>query len=228
MSNEEGGREAEWIEVAPLRVMKLSLSDGDLGFLLDLYDELLANEGESEDASGKLAGFIRKGAQIDLPVHPGAGGAVWARARARVLELVVAMARRYVVGASSYVDRVAEMWADFDVRPASMWFVKQLHGDFNPVHTHSTTLSGIIYLRVPDQINEENYPAGYLGLIHGRSWDPLRFDFGGCRTVRPVAGDCYVFPSWLSHVVYPFEGSGERVCLPFNVWAAPVSKNRRP
>ncbi|HIA71042.1 TPA: hypothetical protein EYN98_34355 [Candidatus Poribacteria bacterium] len=34
---------------------------------------------------------------------------------------------------------------------------------------------------------------------------------------RPVVGDIYLFPNWLEHMVYPFEGKGERRSVAFNV-----------
>ena len=38
--------------------------------------------------------------------------------------------------------------------------------------------------------------------------------------LKPEVGKFYMFPSWLQHMVYPFEGPGERrtVAANLNVW----------
>ena len=35
--------------------------------------------------------------------------------------------------------------------------------------------------------------------------------------IIPVVGDLYLFPAWLTHLVYPFEGAGERISYSFNL-----------
>ena len=34
---------------------------------------------------------------------------------------------------------------------------------------------------------------------------------------KPQIGDLYIFPSWLSHQVYPFRSEGERRSMAFNI-----------
>ena len=41
----------------------------------------------------------------------------------------------------------------------------------------------------------------------------------------PAAGHLLLFPSWLEHRVEPFEGSGERISLAFNVCNPPAAKD---
>ena len=35
--------------------------------------------------------------------------------------------------------------------------------------------------------------------------------------IKPEVGDFYIFPSWLTHQVYPFRSEGERRSMAFNV-----------
>ena len=69
----------------------------------------------------------------------------------------------------------------------SSWVVSQYAGDFNPLHIHDSQLSGVLFLKM-------------------HSW-----------LVKPQIGDLYLFPSWLSHQVYPFRSEGERRSMAFNI-----------
>ena len=117
----------------------------------------------------------------------------------------------------------------FKIGIANGWYVRQFDGDFNPVHQHTgCQLSCIGFLKLPDDINElwkeedkDHSPsAGYINFIYG---------FAGlncenvCR-VKPQVGDFYMFPNWLSHMVYPFRSKfkkpdtkGERRSFSLNI-----------
>ena len=59
------------------------------------------------------------------------------------------------------------------------WIVSQYKHEYNPVHTHSGNFSGVIYLKIPDDMenhfNEEtkdHYPAsGLIEFSHGEKHD---------------------------------------------------------
>ena len=96
------------------------------------------------------------------------------------------------------------------------------------MHFHFGKLSGVIYIKVPEQIADgtrekehgvpENHGLcdGRLEIIYGSNY-PFNFGTIGHRKITPVEGDMYVFPAWLPHTVYPFKGEGERRIVSFNL-----------
>lgn len=159
---------------------------------------------DSADYSEHLAGHIRRGAQVELPP-----GEVPARFRRLLLDL----SRDYIDSQCSLSQSRLD---PYELSFVDMWVVSQREKDFNPVHRHGGRLSGIVYLKVPRQINRGRRPEGWLEFVYGRS-KPETLDFNGNRTVLPAVGDLYLFPAWLQHLVYPFYGRGERRSLSFNI-----------
>lgn len=100
------------------------------------------------------------------------------------------------------------------------WIISQYKHEYNPWHTHSGDFSGVIYLKLPDgmedHFNEEtkdHYPAsGLIDFKFGEKCD-LRSD---TFMVHPKVGMMLVFPAWLNHTVYPFYCDGERRSMSFN------------
>tara|TARA_R100001377_G_scaffold85151_1_gene70546 strand:- start:298 stop:954 length:657 start_codon:yes stop_codon:yes gene_type:complete len=101
----------------------------------------------------------------------------------------------------------------------SSWVVSQQAGDFNPIHIHDAQLSGVFFLRLPSEYEEEyrredHYPSvGCLEFIGGVANTFAKHSY----LVKPEIGDLYLFPSWLSHQVYPFRSKGERRSMSFNI-----------
>ena len=92
---------------------------------------------------------------------------------------------------------------------------------YNRIHAHSEcTWSGVYYVSTgePDPAVTDNgaiefFNAGLTahgGVLPGRP-------FGGQLRVSPEPGLMVMFPSWLPHWVHPFQGSGTRISLAFNV-----------
>jgi hypothetical protein len=100
-----------------------------------------------------------------------------------------------------------------------VWVVSQYAGDFNPMHIHDSNLSGVAFLKVPPKFEEEyakedHHPT--VGCLEFLGSVPNHFARHS-YTVKPEVGDFYLFPSWLTHQVYPFRCEGERRSLAFNV-----------
>jgi len=100
------------------------------------------------------------------------------------------------------------------------WIVSQYKGEFNPWHHHTGDFSAVIYLKLPDGMNEEiavdfedHYPAS--GLIEFCYGDAQDFRSDNIK-FKPEVGKLLVFPSWLKHFVYPFQCDGERRSMSFN------------
>ena len=102
----------------------------------------------------------------------------------------------------------------------TVWCVSQWAGDFNPLHIHSGDLSGVLYLKVPEGLeeeykNEDHHPA--VGDIEFIAGTPQAFNRNNLQ-ISPKVGEMYVFPAWLHHTAYPFRTKDqERRSLSFNI-----------
>jgi hypothetical protein len=152
-----------------------------------------------------LAGRIRQGEQVgtteSIPL--------------KFKVLFCKLGRHYVMqlGAANGI----EINPQVQVSYAESWIVKSRAGDYNPAHKHTGQLSGIVYTKVPPQVADPTNGDGKLQFLFGNLREES-IDFLGARQVVPVVGDLYVFPAWLTHLVYPFEGEGERISYSFNLF----------
>lgn len=128
-------------------------------------------------------------------------------------ENVSRLLRRYVAG----VEGSPAGKIDFEV----FWVISQYAGTPSPVHFHSSDLSGVLYLKVPE-IDEAEEEKTY---ISGRHAGYINFLIGGKQryskslaSFRPKVGDFYIFPGWLLHGAEPFTGPGERRSMSFNAY----------
>ena len=110
------------------------------------------------------------------------------------------------------------------VRFESFWMVSHFPGTFSPVHFHSGDVSGVLYLRVPAHIANEDAEE-QQSYINARRAGYITFIIGGKQrfsksltSFKPQVGDFYVFPGWLLHAVEPFLGEGERRSMSFNAF----------
>ena len=107
-----------------------------------------------------------------------------------------------------------------NIHIAQSWIVSQYAGEYNPWHKHSGDFSAVIYLKLPEGMEEEyekdakdHYPAnGLIEFMYGEACD---FRSDGVK-FKPEIGKFLVFPSYLKHFVYPFTVKGERRSMSFN------------
>ena len=131
-----------------------------------------------------------------------------------------------------------------------LWSVHSYERDYNPIHDHGTkTIMGISctsWTKVPEQILDQptaGSPEYSLYNASGNSDGCLAFNYGinslldverlrppQSFVIKPEVGKYLMFPSWLQHMVYPFEGEGERrtVAANLNVWKVEDDGGRRP
>ena len=130
-----------------------------------------------------------------------------------------------------------------------LWSVHSYERDYNPIHDHGTkTIMGISctsWTKVPEQILDQptaGSPEYSLYNASGNSDGCLAFNYGinslldverlrppQSFVIKPEVGKYLMFPSWLQHMVYPFEGEGERrtVAANLNVWKVEEDGGRR-
>ena len=101
----------------------------------------------------------------------------------------------------------------------------QLADDYNPVHTHGGSFSGVLILQVPSQIKSNHFDGQIC--FHGpEEWHIQIFRTGMAHFILLVPADLYLFPAWQMHSVSPFLGKGERWSIAFNVLAVPSNQPR--
>ena len=100
------------------------------------------------------------------------------------------------------------------------WIVRQFENEYNPAHYHHGHISGVGYLKVPDDLgktfqkNKQN-SNGHLQLLHGSK----QFLSNPVLDIKPKVGDFYFFPAYLTHTVYPFiNKTQERRSISFNAY----------
>ena len=163
-----------------------------------LHDEKLSKE---HDWSHNLAGNVKKEVAIDqnkIPNFP---------------EFMITMAKQY------YKHTINAEPAEGSKVAFRVWVVSQYKGDFNPMHIHDANLSGVAFLKVPPGFDkeyeaEDHHPT--VGCLEFLGSMPNHFARHSYM-VKPKVGDFYLFPSWLTHQVYPFRSEGERRSLAFNI-----------
>ncbi len=103
-----------------------------------------------------------------------------------------------------------------------VWVNYMKAGDFNPPHIHTgCRFSSVLFLKVPKQLQEEadrfkgtSESPGSLAFIYGEH-QPR--DLNTMWAPMPKEGDMFIFPSFVSHWVYPFKSKNvERVSVAAN------------
>tara|TARA_R110000824_G_scaffold304236_1_gene492038 strand:- start:1351 stop:2010 length:660 start_codon:yes stop_codon:yes gene_type:complete len=186
------------------RILKSSVPQVVIDAVNEKADTILQDNKKSNDLdySSNLAGNVKKEVALSL-------------AEVKGLEVVVNKL------ATEYIMKLVPNQFDPEktIMSYSSWVVSQYAGDFNPLHIHDSQLSGVLFLKMPPNYEEEyrredHYPSvgclEFLGSVANtfakHSW-----------LVKPQIGDLYLFPSWLSHQVYPFRSEGERRSMAFNI-----------
>ena len=163
-----------------------------------LNDEKMSKE---RDWSHNLAGNVKKEIAIDHNKIKG------------FPEFLVAMSKTYY---KHVIDKEPVEGSKIGFR---VWVVSQYAGDFNPMHIHDSNLSGVAFLKMPPKFEEEYKKEDHhktVGCLEFLGSVPNHFARHS-YLVKPEVGDFYLFPSWLTHQVYPFRSEGERRSLAFNV-----------
>lgn len=106
-----------------------------------------------------------------------------------------------------------------EVKIIKLWVVRQFKNEYNPVHYHSGQLSGVGYLKIPKNMNQNKVVKnkkvktnGTIDFINGQK----NFLSKSIYNLNPKIGDLLIFPNYLMHAAYPFNVDGERRSFSFN------------
>ena len=106
-----------------------------------------------------------------------------------------------------------------EIKIINLWIVRQLKNEYNPIHYHEGQLSGVGYLRIPKNMNQNKLVKnkkfktnGTIDFINGQT----HFLSKSIYNLNPKLGDLLIFPNYLMHTAYPFNVDGERRSFSFN------------
>lgn len=99
----------------------------------------------------------------------------------------------------------------------SAWTIKQTAGDYQALHNHEAHISGNIYMDVPllDEGSKSSDANIEFRLPVIRN--PAHFVFTDQWRFKPEPLKMIIFPSYVSHTVYPWKGQGSRTILAWDV-----------
>ena len=107
-----------------------------------------------------------------------------------------------------------------EIKIINLWVVRQLKNEYNPIHYHEVQLSGVGYLKIPKDMNQNKFVKnkkfktnGTIDFINGQT----NFLSKSIYNLNPKLGDLLIFPNYLMHTAYPFNVDGERRSFSFNV-----------
>lgn len=114
----------------------------------------------------------------------------------------------------SKIDKIKE------IKIINLWVIKQLKNEYNPIHYHDGQLSGVGYLKIPKNMNQNKMVKnkkiktnGTIDFINGQR----SFLSKSIYNLNPKVGDLVLFPNYLMHTAYPFNIDDERRSFSFNV-----------
>ncbi len=221
MSNRNyGGCEMEIDNVQVVKpfgplIMLAQLPEGVIKKLNEVVDVIK----DKKDMGARLAGVIETESEIPHSMLE----------EKKVMNIFHALSRSYIEQA--YLNAgLQDQWNAMDVKTQmqSIWSVSQYENEYNPQHNHShCQISAVLYLKIPAMKprNIPNKPREKDGQIEFTFCTNESIFTTGSFVARPKPGMCLLFPNTLYHQVYPFQGSGERRSIAFNMAFKGFSKS---
>ena len=102
------------------------------------------------------------------------------------------------------------------IKIKNLWVVRQFKNDYNPIHFHDGNVSGVGYLKIPNNLTKGHKKIktnGTIDFIYGSK----SFLNNSIFNHKPKVGDLILFPNNLMHTAYPFNVDGERRSFSFNL-----------
>jgi len=225
------GIELNWKQTFSPTILESKVPKRFLDIVNNIGDEVLADDGLSKkyDFSQSLVGKVFK--EVGIPIK-----------NPDDATYCLSIMRNYC---KEYLKQMQEWGRSYEWNKASgnaipkeeninisqSWIVSQYKNEYNPWHKHSGHFSAVIYLKIPDGMEnhfvketQDHYPAsGLLEFSYGEAQD-MRSDTLMCK---PEVGMILLFPSYLKHSVYPFYCDGERRSMSFNAYWTTQKKDKK-
>jgi len=188
-------------------ILVAQLPEGFIKKLNDIVDVIK----DKKDMGSRLAGVIETESEIPHSMLE----------EKKCMDVFHALSRSYIEQAylnSHQQDLYNAM--DIKTQMQSIWSVSQYENEYNPQHNHShCQISSVLYLKIPPMKprNIPNKPKEKDGQIEFTFCQTDSVFTVGSFVTKPKPGMCLLFPNTLYHQVYPFQGSGERRSIAFNM-----------
>lgn len=216
------------IETSLTKIRRAQLDEEAVADLREFSNKILGRT-EKEAASKYLAGRLVSGEEVILkdpnkdmleysdPILAGFTTMVMKAAVSYVNDFMEEAKGLYGAPSTHELGRVAL---------TGLWLNLYKEGDYNPKHSHlfefDSGLSFFCWLEFPESMTtaDADNHDGRTELIweSNKNNNPVRsFVFPGSMILGPGVGKIYLFPSWLSHIVYPFRGEGNRLSIAGNI-----------
>jgi hypothetical protein len=198
-------------------VLESTLPDDLFQFLKTSIDNLTE---DSETYNLRLSGHIREEYSLD-------------HINDTMSSYIIALANAWHAAHPGYIDKFEEVTKNnnYELQLDRLWVNKQKKYEFNPLHTHPSVLSFVIWVKIPYKLEDE---MQYFPAMSGNATDRgsvftsqfcfVYLDSLGKITKMPVPvdsnyeGTIMMFPSSLNHIVYPFYTSDEyRISVSGNI-----------
>jgi hypothetical protein len=180
----------ERIEDYPLFKFKLDPTTFDK-ICRDVYSSIEGNQ----DVSNTLVGAIYNGNELLLHSDN---------------TIFVELGKEFIKNTS------ADSNFNVDLVVSEAWTVLQKENDYNPLHVHSSFLSGVLYIEIPHFIGEVKDPRRHSIKKNQDGYITFVNSFG-FQTFKPIVGEGFIFASNLPHMVYPFSNVGSRISISWNL-----------
>ena len=129
------------------------------------------------------------------------------------------LSKELILNIKDYLKR-SEIYKIKQIKIIKLWVVKQQKNEYNPIHYHDGQLSGVGYLKIPKNMNDNKMlknkkirTNGTIDFINGQR----NFLSKSIYNLNPKVGDLVLFPNYLMHTAYPFNIDAERRSFSFNV-----------
>ena len=129
------------------------------------------------------------------------------------------LSKELIKNIKSYL-KVSKIEKIKEIKIINLWIVKQFKNEYNPIHYHNGQLSGVGYLKIPKNMNQNKTiknkkikTNGTIDFINGQR----NFLSESIYNLNPKVGDLLLFPNYLMHTAYPFNIDAERRSFSFNV-----------
>lgn len=204
-------------------ILHTKLPDQILEKLLEITDKVFADPNPNDLMGSRLAGQMAEEYILDEQVYN----------EQDLQNYFCSVANEYVklsrFQCLPTVNRETLAREQYRIQISGFWVNKQLPGDYNPMHTHDTTLSSVAYIKLPNRLpslkkqviyGDLYNPDGAIVFVNNTGTDD-RFA-GGILQYQPELGDFFVFAAKQPHSVHPYRSddpNAERrsIAMNFNI-----------
>jgi hypothetical protein len=129
--------------------------------------------------------------------------------------------------ATGYMEIISQQSGTTDLKlckpvVTSVWTIRQTQGNYQELHSHpGGNLSGNIYIAVPEMSNPDCASDGQVAFRLPHTKDVGKFIMNDSWKYNPTPGTVILFPSHLPHTVYPWQGTGHRTVMAFDIRLVP-------